>query len=328
MAIFTKVLIVDDEQLIRLNLRALLEDLGYSVIEAADGEEGVNAFDREHPDLVLADLRMPVMDGLAMIAALREKSPESPIIVISGAGTIREAVDSLRLGAWDYIMKPVMDAERLQFTIKRVLEKATLLRENLQYRENLERTAEALRRSEERYALAVEGANDVIWDVDLITCEIYHSKRLDKILGYQPDELDASSIGKLKELVHPDDLQRVMDKCKAYLERTIPSFELECRLRHKEGSYRWVECRGALVCDSGLRPNRMAGSLTDITERKTLEERVLQSQKLQSIAEFVRTNKRPPRGMASRALAARLIRTSFICSLSALTRIFSPVRFM
>ncbi|HAM52054.1 MAG TPA: fused response regulator/phosphatase, partial [Nitrospiraceae bacterium] len=62
-----KVLIVDDEELIRLNLRMLLEDLGYSVIEAANGREGLDAFDREVPDLILADLRMPVMDGLSMI---------------------------------------------------------------------------------------------------------------------------------------------------------------------------------------------------------------------------------------------------------------------
>ncbi len=67
------ILIVDDEELIRLNLRALLEDLGYRFFEAADGREGLDVFDRWRPDLVLTDLRMPVMDGLSMIDALREK---------------------------------------------------------------------------------------------------------------------------------------------------------------------------------------------------------------------------------------------------------------
>ena len=133
-----KVLIVDDEELIRLNLRMLLEDLGYRVVEAADGRQGLDAFDRERPDLILADLRMPVMDGLSMIAALREKSTETPVIVVSGAGTVQHAVDSLRLGAWDYVIKPVEDTKAFEVVIERALEKARLLKENRLYREHLE----------------------------------------------------------------------------------------------------------------------------------------------------------------------------------------------
>jgi len=133
-----KVLIVDDEELIRLNLRMLLEDLGYCVVEAPDGREGLDVFNRERPDLILADLRMPVMDGLSMIAALREKSTETPVIVISGTGTVQHAIDSLRLGAWDYVTKPVEDTKAFEVVIERALEKARLLKENRLYREHLE----------------------------------------------------------------------------------------------------------------------------------------------------------------------------------------------
>jgi PAS domain S-box-containing protein len=280
-----KLLIVDDEELIRLNLRALLEDLGYRVTEAANGREGLDAFDRERPDLVLADLRMPVMDGLTMIAALREKSPETPIIVISGVGTVREAVDSLRLGAWDYLIKPVPHAERLDIIICHVLDKARLVRENRIYREHLEKSAEALRASEERYALAVEGANDVIWDVNLITGETYHSKRLKNILGYEENEIPAYiNAREWRERTHPDDYQRVIEARDSYLEGRVPVFEVEFQVRHKDGNYRWVACRGACVRDSQGRPCRMAGSLTDITERKNLEQQILQSQKMESVA--------------------------------------------
>jgi PAS domain S-box-containing protein len=279
-----KVLIVDDEELIRLNLRALLEDFGYRVAEAADGREGLDAFDRERPDLVLADLRMPVMDGLSMIAGLREKSPETPVIVISGAGIVREAVDSLRLGAWDYIMKPVADAKGLDITIKRVLEKARLVRENRLYREHLEKTAEALRASEERYALAVEGANDVIWDLNLTTGEAYHSKRFKSILGYEENEIpDNINAREWQERTHPDDYQRVIEARDSCLGGRVPILEVEFRVRHKDGGYRWVACRGACVRDSQGRPYRMAGSLTDITEHKKLEQQLLQSQKMESI---------------------------------------------
>jgi PAS domain S-box-containing protein len=280
-----KILIVDDEELIRLNLRALLEDLGYLVSEAANGREGLDAFDRERPDLVLADLRMPVMDGLSMIAALREKSPETPVIVISGVGTVREAVDSLRLGAWDYVMKPVPDAEGLDIAIRRALEKARLLRENRLYREHLEKTAEAMGISEERYALAVEGANDVIWDVNLATGKKYHSKRFKSILGYEEHEIPSNiHAQEWRDWTHPDDYRRVMEARDFYLEGRVPVFEVEFRLRHKDGGYRWVACRGACVRDSRGRAYRMAGSLTDITGHKKLEQQLLQSQKMESVA--------------------------------------------
>jgi DNA-binding NtrC family response regulator len=152
-----KILIVDDEELVRLNLRALLEDLGYCVVEAADGREGLDTFDREGPELILADLRMPVMDGLSMIAALREKNTETPIIVVSGTGTMQHAVDSLRLGAWDYIIKPVQNARGFEVVIERALEKARLLKENRLYREHLEELVrertEALRKAHDELEL-------------------------------------------------------------------------------------------------------------------------------------------------------------------------------
>lgn len=277
-----KVLIVDDEELIRLNLRALLEDLGYGVVEAANGREGLDVFDREQPGLVLADLMMPAMNGLSMIAALRERDPETPIIVISGAGTIREAVESLRLGAWDYVMKPVLDAEELDITISRALEKARLIRENRIYREHLEISAEKLRISEERYALAVQGTNDGIWDLNVVTGEAYHSPRWKSILGYEEHEV-GNNFKEWESRLHPDDHQRAMEAYKAHLEGRIPVYDVEFRLRRKDGSYRWVSSRAVCLRDSDGKPYRMAGSISDITERKRLEQQLLQSQKMESI---------------------------------------------
>ncbi len=168
-----KLLIVDDEDLIRLNLRAMLEDLGYTIHEACNGREGLDVFDRERPDLILADLRMPVMDGRAMIARLYDKSPETPVIVISGTGTVRDAIDALRLGAWDYIAKPVsvVDSDGLDFIIKRAIDKARLIRENRIYREKLEelvseRTIE-LFESEKRYRRLLESVTSYVYTVEL-----------------------------------------------------------------------------------------------------------------------------------------------------------------
>ncbi len=185
-----KVLIVDDEELIRLNLRMLLEDLGYCVVEAADGREGLDAFDREGPDLILADLRMPVMDGLSMIAALREKSTETPVIVVSGTGTVQNAVDSLRLGAWDYVIKPVEDAKAFEVVIERTLEKARLMKENRLYREHLEELVrertEELRKAHDELELRhqeVSRLKDMLADDNRYLFEELRSASGDEIIG-------------------------------------------------------------------------------------------------------------------------------------------------
>jgi PAS domain S-box-containing protein len=148
----------------------------------------------------------------------------------------------------------------------------------------LNKTAEALRRSEERYTLAVKGANDAIWDMNLVTGDVYHSVRYMNMLGYESNEMaDNVSFTECMERIHPDDHQRVMDARDAYLKGRIPVYEVEYRLRHKDGNYRWVASRGACLRDLHGWPYRMAGSLTDITERKKLEQQLLQAQKMESI---------------------------------------------
>jgi two-component system cell cycle sensor histidine kinase/response regulator CckA len=133
------------------------------------------------------------------------------------------------------------------------------------------KTEEALRKSEERHALAVQGSNDGIWDLNLATGEAYHSSRWKSILGYAEDEI-VDNFKEWESRVHPDDYRRVMEVGKDYEEGRIPSFEVEYRLRHKDGSYRWVLTRGACLRDSHGKAYRMAGSLTDITSRKNVEE--------------------------------------------------------
>jgi PAS domain S-box-containing protein len=170
---------------------------------------------------------------------------------------------------------------------KRMEEELRLARDELEKRvvertEELGITAEALRVSEERYTLAVQGSNDGIWDINLETGEAYHSQRWKSILGFDGNEI-TDNFKEWESRVHPDDYQKVMDAGKAYEEGRAPSFEIEYRLRHKDGDYRWVLTRGACLRDSRGKPYRMAGSLTDINERKKLEQQLLQSQKMESV---------------------------------------------
>lgn len=136
----TKILTIDDEIFIRESLIAFLEDLDYEVYQAADGQEGLEVFRRERPDLVLSDLNMPILDGLGVLAVLKEESPQTPVIVISGAGDIQYAVDALKLGAWDYLIKPIVELATLEHAIKRALERVRLVQENEKYKKQLEET--------------------------------------------------------------------------------------------------------------------------------------------------------------------------------------------
>lgn len=121
-----KLLIIEDEEAARRGIAAFFSDSGYDVIEAANGEEGVTLFRTEQPDIVFTDLRMPVMGGLEVIKAVKELKPDIPVIVISGTGVIKDAVEALRRGAWDYVEKPVHDLAALEHMMQKALENSQL----------------------------------------------------------------------------------------------------------------------------------------------------------------------------------------------------------
>ncbi len=133
------------------------------------------------------------------------------------------------------------------------------------------RAEEGLRRSREQYALAVDGANDGLWDWDIRTGDVYLSPRLEAMIGYSPGEL-AARRETWDEHVHPDDRDRIVALLDDHLEGRAPSFQAEHRLRHRDGRYRWIIARGKAQRDAAGRPYRMAGSLTDVTDRRQAED--------------------------------------------------------
>jgi len=133
------VLAVDDDRLVRSAFKRLLERAGYRVTEAEDGTSGLQAFRERPPDAVLLDLRMPGTDGLDVLSTIVGESPETPVVVVSGETTLSDVVQALRRGAWDFVTKPVQDAELLVRAVARALEKAQLLRQNREYAESLDR---------------------------------------------------------------------------------------------------------------------------------------------------------------------------------------------
>lgn len=132
------ILTIEDEHFVRVSLTAHLDDLGYEYLEADDGKKGVEIFDQKRPDLVLCDLRLPELDGLDVLSAIKGIDPNTPVIIVSGANQLSDAIEAIKRGAWDYITKPITDFRILDTAIQRALSRAQLIRENTQYQKNLE----------------------------------------------------------------------------------------------------------------------------------------------------------------------------------------------
>jgi DNA-binding NtrC family response regulator len=124
-----KLLIIDDEVDFRESIALYFLDAGFTVFEASNGREGLQVFEQERPDLVFTDLRMPVMDGFEVITELTASSPETPIVVISGVGLVKEVIHAMRLGARDYLVKPILDMDALKLVLMRALRENSLLKE-------------------------------------------------------------------------------------------------------------------------------------------------------------------------------------------------------
>ncbi len=91
-------LIIDDDEVVRLSLADYLEDSGFNVLQASNGQQGLEIFEREQPDLIICDLRMPQVDGLTLLRRISELSIDTPVLVLSGAGVMSDVVEALRPG--------------------------------------------------------------------------------------------------------------------------------------------------------------------------------------------------------------------------------------
>jgi len=137
------VLVIDDDEAVRGVFRRVLQGAGFNVLEADNGDSGLALCAERAPSVVFVDLRMPKMDGLAVLDAMKEGHPETPVVVISGQGNMDDAIEALRRGAWDFVSKPV-ENDLLVRAARRAMERSSLLRQNCEYSESLRLTNERL----------------------------------------------------------------------------------------------------------------------------------------------------------------------------------------
>ena len=134
----TALLIVDDEEGIRETLSGIFEDEGYIVTAVASGEEALGVLREQSPDLVLLDVWLSGMDGIQILQEIKKTSPDLPVVMISGHGNIELAVKATRMGAYEFLEKP-LSLERVLLVARRALEKRTLEMENKALKEDLTR---------------------------------------------------------------------------------------------------------------------------------------------------------------------------------------------
>lgn len=124
----TKILVIDDERSIRNSMKDILQYEGHEVVLAENGMEGLVSVKSEKPDIVFCDIKMPKMEGIEVLERIKEFSADTPVIMISGHGTIDTAIEAIRKGAYDFIEKP-LDLNRILITIKNATDKHLLIHE-------------------------------------------------------------------------------------------------------------------------------------------------------------------------------------------------------
>jgi len=257
----TRILLVEDQRAEADLVRELLGNNGLSCrIEHVQRlAEALEKLEDEEYDVILLDLGLPDSVGFVTFERVIEVVADTPVMVLTNMDDERLAIRAVREGAQDYLVKKQMNATLLQRAVRYAVERARYERE--------------LKLSEERYALAVQGANDGLWDWNMATDEIYLSPRWKEILGFAEGEFE-DRLDNWLDRIHPDDRAEFRRRLEGHLAGKSGHFHHECRLYHKDGSVVWVLVRGLAVRGTDGEPTRMAGSLTDITARKNAEERL------------------------------------------------------
>src|SRR4028119_1140575 len=261
-----KILVVEDDEVDRMAMRRALKTAGVSVemVVAVDCKSAISTLNEQTFDCVLLDYRLPDGDGLSLVQEVRAAGSKVPLVVLTGQGDEQLAVELMKSGASDYLSKSKLSSETLSRSVRNAVRIYRAERE-------AELVTQQLRESEERYRLVLEGSNDGIWDWDIQTHDIYCNDRLYEITGLSPNQVKAS-YDLFCKLLHPEDRFRISQAVADHLQDDNVELDVDFRLLHTSGEYRYCIARGKAWRDLQGRPFRMSGILSDITDRKRAEE--------------------------------------------------------
>jgi diguanylate cyclase (GGDEF)-like protein/PAS domain S-box-containing protein len=261
-----RVLLVEDDEDDYLITRDMLarqqEGVQFHVEWRSGYLDGLAAIRQRAHDVYLIDYQLGSRTGLDLVREGFAEAPHTPVLMLTGQARYEVDLEATAVGVADYLVKQELDPAMLERSIR--------------YAISHQRTIRELTLSEERYALAVRGANDGIWDWDLTSGKIYFSPRWHAIMGREGEAGSAAEEDPSTwfELVHSADILRLRSAIDAHLDGRTPHLQSEHRMRHADGSWRWVMTRGLAIRGVDGTPTRMAGSLSDVTDRRTAQLRL------------------------------------------------------
>jgi PAS domain S-box-containing protein len=247
-------------------IEAFLETEGIvcDIVCVSRRNEFCAGLEKANLDLILSDFSMPGFDGLSALELARKHRPEVPFIFLSGTIGEELAVEALREGATDYVIKDRLT--RLPTAIRRALRE----REETRQRRVIE---EELRKSEERFKYAARATQDLVWEWDLATNQIWRSDNYETLFGHMPGE-DGTGIESWHKRIHPQDVDRVLTGIRAAINSSQETWLDEYRFLRADGTAANVFARAHIIRDAGGRAVRVIGATMDITKRKQADERI------------------------------------------------------
>ncbi|BAZ04968.1 PAS domain-containing protein [Calothrix sp. NIES-3974] len=271
----SQILIADDDVLIRLQLRELLESVGYTVIEASNGVEALKMYQDLHPDMVLLDAMMPEMDGFECCRRLRElaSKDELPILMVTALYDVESVEKAFAVGTTDYITKPIQWLV-LRQRVQRLLHGSQTLKQLKTQTRHAEYRESQLR-------MVLEAAQMGTWEWDINSDRMVWSDNLIALLGdgELPDTLEAFLMQ-----VHPQDRDSVRHQIQAAI-ASGGEYEIEFRMFSQKGDLHWIVSKGLVIRDGEGKPICLSGVDMDITERKLAESQLrLSEERFQILA--------------------------------------------
>jgi PAS domain S-box-containing protein len=262
----------DDRTLAIRELKRAFSD--FQVEQIIDLENFHQALDAGEFDLAITDYQLGWSNGLTVLHSIKARYPERPVIMFTSSGSEEVAVEAMKAGLDDYVLKSCKHYIRLATAVRSAWERAkTQLIVNRLELERQQAEAE-LRKANERFTLAAAAVNSMIYDWHIQQNWVERTQGLTKVLGYRQDETEPTHDWWLAR-IHPDDRQRTREEFREALANE-KNFTIEYRVRHKNNQYLYVWDRGVIVRDAEGVAVRVVGSTLDITDRKQLEESLRQ----------------------------------------------------